>query len=57
MARELGIPAVIGAEGALEEIPEGAEVEVDPVAGTVRVLVAHERSAESAAADGQTGPP
>jgi pyruvate,water dikinase len=41
MARELGIPAVIGAEGALEEIPDGAEVEVDPVAGTVKVLVAH----------------
>jgi len=41
MARELGIPAVIGAEGALEEIPNGAEVEVDPVAGTVKVAVAH----------------
>jgi pyruvate,water dikinase len=41
MARELSIPAVIGAEGALEEIPDGAEVEVDPVAGTVKVLVAH----------------
>ena len=40
MARELGIPAVIGAEGALEEIPDGAEVEVDPVAGIVKVLVA-----------------
>ncbi|HEX4822032.1 MAG TPA: PEP-utilizing enzyme [Acidimicrobiales bacterium] len=40
MARELGIPAVIGAQGALDEIPDGAEVEVDPVAGTVKVLVA-----------------
>ncbi len=39
MARELGIPAVIGAEGALDEIPDGAEVEVDPVAGVVKVLV------------------
>jgi pyruvate,water dikinase len=38
MARELGIPAIIGASGALEEIPDGAEVEVDPQAGTVRVL-------------------
>jgi pyruvate,water dikinase len=38
MARELGIPAVIGAAGALDEIPDGAEVEVDPQAGTVRVL-------------------
>jgi pyruvate,water dikinase len=40
MARELGIPAVVGAAGALDEIPDGAEVEVDPVGGTVRVLAA-----------------
>ncbi len=38
MARELGIPAVIGAPAALDAIPEGATVEVDPVAGRVRVL-------------------
>lgn len=38
MARELGIPAVIGAAGALDEIPDGADVEVDPVAGTVTIL-------------------
>ncbi|MGH9274468.1 MAG: PEP-utilizing enzyme [Acidimicrobiales bacterium] len=38
MARELGIPAIIGAAGALEEIPDGAEVEVDPLAGTVTVF-------------------
>ena len=38
MARELGIPAVIGAAGALDHIVDGAEVEVDPVAGRVRVL-------------------
>jgi pyruvate,water dikinase len=38
MARELGIPAVIGAAGALDDIPDGADVEVDPVAGTVKVL-------------------
>lgn len=38
LARELGIPAVIGAPGALLEIPDGAEVEVDSVAGTVRLL-------------------
>jgi pyruvate,water dikinase len=38
MARELGIPAVIGAEGALDEIPDGADVEVDPASGTVKVL-------------------
>jgi pyruvate,water dikinase len=41
MARELGIPAVIGASGALDEIPNGAEVQVDPVAGTVSLLVAN----------------
>jgi pyruvate,water dikinase len=38
LARELGIPAVVGAPGALHEIPDGATVEVDPVAGTVRVV-------------------
>src|SRR5690606_12901352 len=35
IARELGIPAVIGARGALTGIPDGAMVEVDPVAGEV----------------------
>jgi phosphohistidine swiveling domain-containing protein len=38
IARELGLPAVIGAAGAMEAIPDGALVEVDPVAGRVRVL-------------------
>jgi pyruvate,water dikinase len=37
LARELGIPAVIGASGALT-ITDGAMVEVDPVAGVVRVV-------------------
>jgi phosphohistidine swiveling domain-containing protein len=37
LARELGIPAVIGASGALS-IADGAMVEVDPVAGAVRVI-------------------
>ncbi|MEM9042691.1 MAG: PEP-utilizing enzyme [Actinomycetota bacterium] len=37
IARELGIPAVVGASGALD-LPDGAEVEVDPVAGVVTVL-------------------
>ncbi len=37
LARELGIPAVIGASGALS-IPDGAMIEVDPVAGAVRVI-------------------
>jgi pyruvate,water dikinase len=38
MARELGIPAVIGAPGALELIADGATVEVDPLAGRVRIV-------------------
>lgn len=38
LARELGIPAVIGAPRALHDIPDGATVEVDPVAGVVRVV-------------------
>ena len=37
LARELGIPAVVGAAGALA-IPDGSTVEVDPVAGRVVVL-------------------
>jgi pyruvate,water dikinase len=37
LARELGIPAVIGASGALS-ITDGTMVEVDPVAGVVRPL-------------------
>jgi pyruvate,water dikinase len=37
LARELGIPAVVGAGAALD-IPDGAMIEVDPVAGLVRVL-------------------
>jgi pyruvate,water dikinase len=38
MARELRIPAVVGARGAMHEIGDGDTVEVDPVAGRVRVL-------------------
>lgn len=37
LARELGIPAVIGATGALD-LADGAIVEVDPVLGCVRVV-------------------
>lgn len=37
LARELGIPAVVGAAGALS-IPDGATVTVDPVAGRVAVV-------------------
>jgi len=38
LARELGIPAVIGAKDAMSAIPDGATVEVDPSVGAVRVL-------------------
>lgn len=38
VAREFGVTAVIGAHGATTRIPHGADVEVDPVNGTVRVL-------------------
>jgi rifampicin phosphotransferase len=38
LARELGIPAVVGARGALTDIPHGALIEVDPVAGIVRIV-------------------
>ena len=38
IARELGIPGVIGAPRAMLDIRDGARVEVDPGAGTVRVL-------------------
>jgi len=37
LARELGIAAVVGVSGAMS-VPDGATVEVDPVAGLVRVL-------------------
>jgi len=38
IARELGLPAVIGATDAMALIPDGATIEVDPVVGTVRLL-------------------
>lgn len=37
IAREVGLPALIGTAGAMT-IPDGASVELDPRAGTVRVL-------------------
>lgn len=38
IARELGLPALIGVAGSVDGIPDGAIVEVDPVAGRVRIL-------------------
>jgi pyruvate,water dikinase len=43
LARELDLPAVIGVAGALAVIADGDRVEVDPVAGTVRVLATASR--------------
>ncbi len=37
LARELGIPAVVGAHGALDLV-DGSTVEVDPIAGRVRAV-------------------
>ncbi len=38
LAREMGISAVVGARGVLTEIPDGAWIDVDPVAGEIRVV-------------------
>ena len=38
VSREFGMTALIGASGATSRIPHGAEVEVDPAIGTVRVI-------------------
>ena len=38
LARELGLPAVIGVKGLLDRVHTGDIVEVDPVAGVVRVI-------------------
>ena len=38
IARELGLPAVIGCAHALAAIPDGATVELDAVSGAVRVI-------------------
>lgn len=37
IARELGLPALVGARDACDLIPDGAQVELDPAGGTVRV--------------------
>lgn len=38
LSRELGLPAVIGVRDCLEHVSNGDRIELDPVAGTVRVL-------------------
>ncbi len=39
IARELGIPAVVGASGAVALIPDGSTIEVDAAAGRITILV------------------
>ena len=38
LSRELGISAVVGAADAMTAIADGDTIEIDPVAGSVRVL-------------------
>lgn len=38
LSRELGLPAVIGVADCLDHVADGATIELDPAAGTVRVL-------------------
>jgi pyruvate,water dikinase len=38
VARELGIPAVVGVRGATRSIPDGATITIDGDAGTVRIV-------------------
>ena len=38
VAREFGLPAVVGVTGATTLIPDGQMVEIDGTAGTVRLL-------------------
>jgi pyruvate,water dikinase len=38
IARELGLTAIVGARGALTDIPDGARIELDPKSGEVRIL-------------------
>jgi pyruvate,water dikinase len=38
LARELGLPAVVGAPGAITDISDGAIIEVDPERNVVRII-------------------
>ena len=38
LSREYGVPAVVGVAGLLDEVHDGDLVEVDPAAGTVRLI-------------------
>jgi pyruvate,water dikinase len=45
VARELGIPAVVGVEDACRWLKDGDWVELDGASGTIRKLEHHERAA------------
>ena len=45
VARELGIPAVVGVEDACRWLKDGDWVELDGASGTIRRLEPHERAA------------
>ena len=45
VARELGIPAVVGVEDACRWLKDGDWVELDGASGTIRRLEQHERAA------------
>ncbi|UQA57192.1 PEP-utilizing enzyme [Polyangium aurulentum] len=49
VAREYGIPGVVGTRDATTTIPDGARVQVDGATGEVRILSAPERRAQEAA--------
>jgi pyruvate,water dikinase len=44
VSRELGLPCVVSVIGATDKIPDGALVEVDGTAGTVKILDIKERA-------------
>jgi pyruvate,water dikinase len=57
IGRELGIVTVVGVEGATERIPDGARLQLDGDAGTVRVLdVLDLRDADDHPGNGRDGP-
>jgi rifampicin phosphotransferase len=44
VAREYGIPAVVGVEGATEKIKDGQYIRVDGTSGYVQILEDHPQS-------------
>jgi pyruvate,water dikinase len=58
VAREMGIPTIVGIDNLMNRIADGDEVEVDAAAGTVRILSRSGKgSNEDSAEDSETGAP